>query len=120
MSNATAVSDLERAEHNGTFGVKKVAVYNDDGAGNLSLQPKTATEETLQAVADPLVKYKSAGMDIAANPYYFGYLKTDGEWYIKKLDTTLGTTYVKGSSGYATAWTGRVAQSYDLYDVIFG
>ena len=51
MSNANAVSDLERAEHNGTFGVKKVAVYNDDGAGNLSLQPKTATEETLQAVA---------------------------------------------------------------------
>jgi hypothetical protein len=53
MSNAIAVSDIERAEHNGTFGVKKVAVYNDDGAGNLSLQPKTATEETLQAGIAP-------------------------------------------------------------------
>jgi len=72
------------------------------------------------AISDPLIEYKSAGMDISGTPMYFGYVATDGSWYIKALDTTSGTTYCKGDSNYATAWTGRVGLTYDLFNVIFG
>lgn len=78
-----------------------------------------AKEETLQAIKDPLIGYKPAGMDTAANPYYFGYLDIDGKWFIKKLDTTSGTTYVKGNSDYATNWTNRASLEYQLFNIIF-
>lgn len=81
----------------------------------LPLPSGAATEEK----QDPLSAYKSAGMDIAANPYYFGYLKADGSWYIKKLDTTSGSTYFKGVTGYATNWTGRAGLAYADFDEIF-
>ena len=38
MSNATSVSDIEREEHDKTYGVKKVTAYADDGNGNLVRQ----------------------------------------------------------------------------------
>jgi hypothetical protein len=108
MSNATSISDIERAEHNGTFGVKKVAVYNDDGAGNLSLQPKTATEETLQA---SLSDYRISDIE---DPYY-GYVKADGGWYIMQLTATTAR-YVKGDANYTTAWTNRATPlGYDYF-----
>jgi hypothetical protein len=112
MSNPTAVSDLERAEHLGygeSKGVKRVSVFND------GVQVNAATEDK----QNPLSAYQSAGMDITANPYYFGYLKTDGSWYIKKLDTTSGTIYVKGDSDYATNWTGRAELTYGEFNDIF-
>jgi len=116
MSNANSISDLERAEHLNYAdgkGVKRVSIFNN------GVQANAATEETLQLIVDPLAKYKSAGMDIASNPMYFGYLDKDGNWYIKKLDTTSGTTYVKGTSDYETAWTGRESLEYGLYNTIF-
>ncbi len=54
MSNANAISDLERAEHLGYAdgaGVKRVSVYNN-GA-----QINAATEETLQATTNKLPTY---------------------------------------------------------------
>ena len=75
-----------------------------------------ATEETLQTVADPLIQYKTAGMDIASNPFYFGYINTKGAWYIKKLDTTSGITWTNGTLGYDTAWTGRAGLSYQEFN----
>lgn len=69
--------------------------------------------------SDPLIKYKDAGMDIAGTPMYFGYIALDSSWYIKRLDTTSGTTFTKGASDYPTAWTGRAGLTYDLFNNIF-
>jgi len=110
--HATRVSDLEAAEHLGYAdgkGVKRVSVFND------GVQVNTATE----ANQNPLASYKDAGMDVASNPMYFGYLDTDGKWYIKKLDTTSGTLFCKGDSDYATNWTNRVSLTYQLFNLVF-
>jgi hypothetical protein len=114
MSNATSVSDLERAEHNGTFGVKKVAVYNDDGAGNLSLQPKTATEETLQAVlaASGGSTYNYIQSETTASYKYYGYASSTG-WKIKRKTLATGVWEVaEGTGDYDTNWSNRASQSY--------
>ena len=75
-------------------------------------------DKTLQSMVDPLTKYKPAGMELTS-PMYFGYVALDGSWYIKKIDTSSGTTYTKGNSDYSTAWTNRASLSYDLFNVIF-
>jgi hypothetical protein len=69
---------------------------------------------------DELLKYKSAGIDVSGTPLYLGFIALDGSWYIKNIDTTSGTTYCKGASGYTTAWTNRALQTYGNYNVIFG
>ena len=56
----------------------------------------------------------------SASYEYYGFMKADGGWYIKRV--TLATNlreYVKGTSGYTTAWTGRAGQSYADYGVTF-
>ena len=80
-SQATAVSDIERAEHlnyaAGT-GVKRVSIYND-GA-----QVNAATEETLQAVA---------GLNIPKFDYINGTeTDTTTETYVFKTGGSGGTT----------------------------
>ncbi len=64
--------------------------------------------------ADPLDGYKVTDIDDS----YFGYLKSDGSWYIMRESS--GTyRYVKGDSDYSTAWTGRGELSYQYFNVIF-
>jgi len=112
MSNPTAISDLERAEHLGysdSKGVKRVSIFND------GVQANVATSDN----QDPLAKYKDAGMDVATDDMYFGYIALDGSWYIKYLNTATGTTFCKGASGYSTAWTGRAGLTYGLFNDIF-
>lgn len=89
-----------------------------NGGGNVDTS-SLATEETLQSMADPLAKYKDAGMDVASNPMYFGYIALDGSWYIKKLDTTSGTTFCKGDVDYETNWINRASLTYELFNEVF-
>ncbi len=56
------------------------------------------------------------------NTTYFGFLNRFGEWFIMQ-QVTSGTTvtwrFVKGNSGYTTAFSAREAQSYDYINVTF-
>ena len=88
-------------------------VSNINNASGKIINP--ATEEN----QDPLARYKDAGMDVSGSPMYFGFIALDGSWYIKRLDTSTGTTYVKGSSNYTTAWGSRNSLSYDLFNLVF-
>lgn len=57
-----------------------------------------------------------------ANTRYFGYLHRSGEWYIMRQvrsGTTVAYRFVKGASGYTTAWGGREALIYDYINVAF-
>lgn len=97
-----------------------VEILTENTAGDaLTTQKEIATEETLQSMADPLAKYKDAGMDVASNPMYFGYIALDGSWYIKKLDTTSGTTFCKGDVDYETNWINRASLTYELFNEVF-
>jgi len=102
--------EMNNSSFDETLGLNAVEIVGADG-----LVKNPATE----AKQDPIASYKGAGMDTAANPYYFGYLDIDGNWYIKKLDTTSGTTYVKGASSYATNWTNRASLTYGEFNDIF-
>lgn len=62
--------------------------------------------------------YEISDTDDDAEPNYYGYLKSSGEWYIMKEES--GTyRYVKGDNAYTTAWTSRASQSYDYFDEVF-
>jgi hypothetical protein len=59
-------------------------------------------------------------MDVSSDPMYVGYVDPDGAWYIMEFNNASGTArYVKGSSGYTTAWTNRAAQTYGYYNAVF-
>ena len=65
-------------------------------------------------------KYRFSDMDVSGDPLYVGYVDPDGAWYIMEFNNASGTArYVKGSSGYTTAWTNRAAQTYGYYNAVF-
>lgn len=76
---------------------------------------------TTHVPTDPLVRFTPTDIDDTGDIQYFGYIATDGEWYIRKYDRT-GTyktlRFNFGSGGaatYATAWTGRAGLTYTMW-----
>lgn len=64
--------------------------------------------------------YKISGLDMSGDPAYFGYVGSDGRWYIMELNQGSGTAkYAQGALDYATSWAGRVGLSYDYYNNVF-
>lgn len=56
--------------------------------------------------------------DIDSTNGYYGFVDAAGNWYIMK-ETSTSYRYVKGTSGYTTAWTNRASQSYDYFYTTF-
>lgn len=51
---------------------------------------------------------------------YYGYVKADGSWCIKRVTiSTAYSQYVIGATDYTTAWTNRASQTYDDYWDVF-
>lgn len=77
-----------------------------------------ATEEKQDAT---LFHYKLARLPVPGDVLtYLGYLDKDGNWYITEIDETNGTMkYVKGTSGFTTAWSNRASQTYQDYNQVF-
>jgi len=119
MSDANAVSDLERAEHLGYAGgkgVKRVSVFND------GVQVNVATEATQQSVLAAVqsiggsASYRLIKMDYDGNAdlSYKGQntddtaADADTDWsiikYVRDVDGTLLSKITKTGS-----WEGRVA-----------
>jgi len=85
-------------------GVHGLVVLNPDGS-----QSSAATSG-----------YSLSDYDALSNPIYLGKLAADGSWFITTINTSTGAKrYVKGASGYTTAWTARASQTYNYYDIIF-
>lgn len=70
------------------------------------------------AKADPLSEYKIADIDPTEGNSYFGYTSKNGKWYIMKL-TAAAARYIKGDSGYVTAWGNKGVLNYDYFYNIF-
>ena len=92
---------------------------DEDGA--LITRNQVVDVETLEWVNEvggggqpPTSRYMISDIE---DPHY-GYVDAAGNWYIMKLDGGQAR-YCKGTSGYAAAWAGRAAQSYDLANVTF-
>jgi hypothetical protein len=69
---------------------------------------------------DPL----GAGTVVAGHSFqFYGFLASNGAWIIQRFDTTNATSitayrYAAGQEGYAAAWAGRDALTYDLFNTI--
>ena len=60
------------------------------------------------------------GDDATVN--YYGFENDSGGWYIMKEDKSANPaiyTYAKGGSDYATAWSGRGGQTYEIFGTTF-
>ncbi len=72
---------------------------------------------------EPLREYRPADQDTNAAVRYYGFVDRFGNWYIRKDDTTdranTSFRYARGSSDYATNWTGRADIAYDRFDEVF-
>lgn len=114
---------LKQNVANNPIGSYPVGVFKT--AGNAELQAVVLVDSTGSEIFpgpapgdDPLAKYKISDLDEAGSTKYYGNLDKDGNWYILSLTTT-AARYVKGTSGYTTAWTNRGSQVYGYFDAVF-
>jgi len=70
---------------------------------------------------NPLIKYMISDEDSDADPSYYGFLDTEGNWYIMEESEAFGTfRYVRGTVGnYAAAWAARAGLVYQVYNLVF-
>lgn len=95
-----------------------MSFYNRYGLG------RTKIIDDLENVAssDILAGYKPADTDENEGTSYYGFLDTAGNWYIMKRVVSGAVseiTYSKGTSSYATNWTGRAGLSYGTFAATF-
>ncbi len=63
---------------------------------------------------DSLDNYRITDLDTSGATQYFGYTDKDNNWYIMELTSTTAR-YIKGTTDYATNWTGRAGLSYEYF-----
>ncbi len=82
-----------------------------------------ALKDTTGAQIDPAQNHPTDGYKVAelddSSPAYYGFVNKDGAWFILKEESSGAYRYFKGTSNFATNWTGRAALSYDYYHNIF-
>jgi hypothetical protein len=88
---------------------------------------KVLDDGTVVTVSNPTQFYRVADTDDpdtgnVSGINYYGFVDVDGAWYIMREDLTGATAtyrYTKGSTNYATNWTGRAGLTYDYFFNIF-
>lgn len=79
-----------------------------------------AIKDSDDNVIDPAEKQPTDGYEITdveddTLPAYYGFVDKDENWYIAREGTNGDYRYVSGSTDYATNWTNRASQSYNLF-----
>jgi hypothetical protein len=96
----------------------RIIGHNKDGTLNEQLQAQVETDGSLRT--DLLARYRCADLDESGDPKYYGFIDTDGAWYILRYNVASGQIrYAKGASGYTIAWANASGQSYDYYYTTF-
>lgn len=63
--------------------------------------------------------YFEHDQDVAADPRYYGFMKSNGHWFIMKTNDAAGTfRYALGVSNYATFWANRASIAYSYIDEV--
>lgn len=76
---------------------------------------------TTHVPTDPLIRFTPAHIDDANDVKYYGYIATDGEFYIRKYDESVSPktlTFYFGKGGattYNTAFTNRASLTYSMW-----
>jgi len=89
-------------------------LQDNDGNDYDASNPLPIQDNTNAALAG----YELSGGD--DNNRMYGYVKTNGAWYIQKFDSSNDTyLYVKGNSDFATNWGNRASLSYGYFNEVF-
>lgn len=71
------------------------------------------------ASSDILAGYQPGNKDEnTGGTSYYGFIDTDGNWYIQRITTT-DVDFVRGSSDFSTNWTNRAVLVYAKFDQVF-
>lgn len=77
-------------------------------------------EFTKSKSSNTIEKYEISDLDTSGDPSYFGYVNSNGNWYIKKLNESNGTIrFIADSSEYSTNWINRANLIYNMYSEVF-
>jgi len=85
----------------------------------------TIIDETNNIVTDGnniLQSYVASDSESGTTSYY-GFVKSDGSWYIMKQEMNNGIfsyRFIKGDSDYETNWNNRASLTYDYFYNVFG
>lgn len=71
------------------------------------------------ASSNILAGYQPANKeDVPDGVSYYGFLDTDGNWYIERV-TGSDIDFARGSSGYSANWSNRASLVYGKFDTVF-
>lgn len=90
--------------------------------GKIETRSKTVDNLGNVAGADVVAGYKVYKRDEDSNPRYYGFIDTDGNWYIQRDTLTAAVTvteYVRGTSDFSTNWDNRATQTYAPFNSVF-
>jgi len=104
---------------------ERVTLVNEGGTKKVTTSDsgsKTGLDvNLLQGLSSELSEYAFSDLNESDVVYnYYGYLKSDGGWFILRLpkDNT-EARYSSGLSDYTTSWTNRTSLTYQLYSEEF-
>lgn len=105
---------------NSSSGVAGQALIYASYDGGTNFVPVRVDSTGNLVAGNELSSYIASDIDIVADSKYYGFLRSDGYWYIMKEITSAGSyRFIKGTTGYTTNWTGRAGLSYGYFDAIF-
>jgi len=82
-----------------------------------------ALKDTAGVKIDPAEKHPTDGYRITelddSVPSYYGFVNKTGAWFIQREEASGANRYTKGTSDFATNWTGRAGLTYGYFDAVF-
>lgn len=93
--------------------------------GRVNFKNKMIDDLGNVAGSDILAGYRAADVDDDDNDAtanYYGFVDTDGNWYIMKeeISGSVSTyTFTRGTTNYSANWTGRAGLTYGSFDSTF-
>lgn len=85
-----------------------------------ALRQGTSSSMSFNPTAAYVIANEPSAAEASDTIQYYGFVAHDGGWYIQKRDITTGNNYfATGSGNYTTAWTNKVSQTYNYFNVTF-
>ncbi len=88
------------------------------GPGTVSLKDASGTKIN-PAEKQPTDGYKISQVDDSTTPAYYGFINSDGAWYIMQEGSDGSYLYTRGSTGFSSNWGTKELLSYDYFHEIF-
>ena len=128
MSMTEHPLQMQREEHDHTLYAKRVNIVGTSGnqvnvTGDGKLEVNASVSATIDAVVE---KWNLNDIEETATITYIGQEEKDGDWYLKKIDTSSTVVFSHATATnnpsvvtYNSAWTSRASLTYQDYSSAF-